>query len=639
MRSSLRLFLLGLLSAIAAFAAAPAKPAPAKAPAPAHRYTIDQFLSTTIYAEASFSPDGRKILINSNQSGVVNVYALPVDGGAPVQLTDSTVSQAVAESYFPADERFLYSSDQGGNEQTHLFVKAPDGSVRDLTPGDKLKATFLDWSGDQKSFFFLSNERAPSVFDLYEMTVDGYQRQLLYTNDGGYDIVAASPDRRWVALTKPRTNSDSDIYLHDRKTGETKLLTARPSAGEVANIPMVFSADSQGLFYTTDQGSEFTYLMRYDLATGERKEVLHTDWDVNEAKLSRDGRVLIARVNRDAHSDLRLFDAATLRPLPVKDLPAGNITDTAFSRDGKQMAFYVESSAPRDLYVRNTVTGKIRRLTRALSPQIDAADLVQAEVVRFKSYDGVVIPGLLYKPREASPAHKVPALVWVHGGPGDQSRVGYSELGQYLLNHGYAVYAINNRGSSGYGKTFYAMDDRKHGDADLDDCVASKKMLIDTGWVDPARIGILGGSYGGYMTLAALTFRPKEFAVGVDLYGVSNWLRTLESIPPWWSSFRDALYKELGDPEKDADYLRKISPLFHADQIERPLLVLQGANDPRVLKAESDTIVEAARKKGVPVEYLIFENEGHGFRRRDSKEKAFRATLDFLDKYLKGGAP
>jgi dipeptidyl aminopeptidase/acylaminoacyl peptidase len=638
MRSSLRLFLLGLLSAIAAFAAAPAKPAPAKAPAPAHRYTIDQFLSTTIYAEASFSPDGRKILINSNQSGVVNVYALPVDGGAPVQLTDSTVSQAVAESYFPADERFLYSSDQGGNEQTHLYVKAPDGDVRDLTPGDKLKATFLDWSGDQKSFFFLSNERAPSVFDLYEMTVDGYQRQLLYTNDGGYDIAAASPDRRWVALTKPRTNSDSDIYLHDRKTGETKLLTARPSAGEVANIPMVFSADSQGLFYTTDQGSEFTYLMRYDLATGERKEVLHTDWDVNEAKLSRDGRVLIARVNRDAHSDLRLFDAATLRPLPVKDLPAGNITDTAFSRDGKQMAFYVESSAPRDLYVRNTVTGKIRRLTRALSPQIDAADLVQAEVVRFKSYDGVVIPGLLYKPREASPAHKVPALVWVHGGPGDQSRVGYSELGQYLLNHGYAVYAINNRGSSGYGKTFYGMDDRKHGDADLDDCVASKKMLIDTGWVDPARIGILGGSYGGYMTLAALTFRPKEFAVGVDLYGVSNWLRTLESIPPWWSSFRDALYKELGDPEKDADYLRKISPLFHADQIERPLLVLQGANDPRVLKAESDTIVEAARKKGVPVEYLIFENEGHGFRRRDSKEKAFKATLDFLDKYLKGGA-
>jgi dipeptidyl aminopeptidase/acylaminoacyl peptidase len=227
----------------------------------------------------------------------------------------------------------------------------------------------------------------------------------------------------------------------------------------------------------------------------------------------------------------------------------------------------------------------------------------------------------------------------VHGGPGDQSRVGYSELTQYLVNHGYAVYAINNRGSSGYGKTFFTMDDRKHGDADLDDCVASKKMMIDTSWIDPGRIGILGGSYGGYMVLAALAFHPTAFAVGVDLFGVSNWLRTLESIPAWWGAFRDALYKEIGDPVKDADYLKKISPFFHADQIERPLLVLQGVNDPRVLKAESDTIVEAVRKKGVPVEYHLFEGEGHGFRRRDTKEKAYKATLDFLDKYLMHAAP
>jgi dipeptidyl aminopeptidase/acylaminoacyl peptidase len=324
--------------------------------------------------------------------------------------------------------------------------------------------------------------------------------------------------------------------------------------------------------------------------------------------------------------------------MELPSLPAGNVTGVNFSRDGKRMAFYAESSAPRDLYIRAMDTGKVRQLTHALSPAIDPADIVQAEVVRFKSYDGVVIPGLLYKPRGASAADRAPALVSVHGGPGDQSRVGYSELTQYLVNHGYAVYSINNRGSSGYGKTFFAMDDRKHGNADLGDCVASKKMLADTGWVDPGRIGIIGGSYGGYMVLAALTFQPREFALGVDFYGVSNWPRTLESIPAWWGSFRDALYKEIGDPVKDADYLRKISPLFHADQIERPLLVLQGVNDPRVLKSESDTIVEAARKKGVPVEYLLFENEGHGLRRRDSKEKAFKATLEFLDKYLKNAA-
>jgi dipeptidyl aminopeptidase/acylaminoacyl peptidase len=207
---------------------------------------------------------------------------------------------------------------------------------------------------------------------------------------------------------------------------------------------------------------------------------------------------------------------------------------------------------------------------------------------------------------------------------------------QYLINHGYAVFAINNRGSSGYGKSFFALDDRKHGQADLDDCVASKKMLVETGWVDPGRIGILGGSYGGYMVLAALAFRPKEFAAGVDLWGVSNWPRTLESMPAWWGPIRDVLYKELGDPKADAEYLRRISPLFHADRIERPLIVLQGEKDPRVLKQESDEIVEAARKKGVPVEYLVFENEGHGLNRKASQEKAYEAARRFLDKYLKG---
>jgi dipeptidyl aminopeptidase/acylaminoacyl peptidase len=204
------------------------------------------------------------------------------------------------------------------------------------------------------------------------------------------------------------------------------------------------------------------------------------------------------------------------------------------------------------------------------------------------------------------------------------------------VNHGYAIYAINNRGSSGYGKTFYRLDDRKHGAADLDDCVASKRMLAETGWGDPGRIGIIGGSYGGYMVLAALTFRPREFAVGVDIYGVANWLRTLQSIPPWWESDRTSLYKELGDPAVDAEYLKRISPLFHAEKIERPLIVLQGENDPRVLKQESDEIVAAARKGNTPVEYLVFPDEGHGFRRKESQKKAYEAILAFLDRYLKG---
>ncbi len=196
------------------------------------------------------------------------------------------------------------------------------------------------------------------------------------------------------------------------------------------------------------------------------------------------------------------------------------------------------------------------------------------------------------------------------------------------------VYAINNRGSSGYGKTFYKMDDRQHGESDLADCVASKEMLVATGYVDPDRIGIIGGSYGGYMVLAALTLAPDEFAVGVDLFGISNWIRTLESIPPWWESFRVALYTELGDPAEDRERLHRISPLFNAANITRPLMVLQGANDPRVLQVESDEIVEAARTNGVPVEYIVFEDEGHGFMKKENQMEGYKAILEFLDQYL-----
>ena len=196
------------------------------------------------------------------------------------------------------------------------------------------------------------------------------------------------------------------------------------------------------------------------------------------------------------------------------------------------------------------------------------------------------------------------------------------------------VYDINNRGSSGYGKSFFALDDRKHGEADLADVVASKQMLVDTGYVDPGRVGIIGGSYGGYMVLAALAFRPDVFDVGVNIFGVSNWLRTLQSMPAWWGAERDALFAELGNPATDEERLRRISPLFHAERIKRPMIVLQGANDPRVLQVESDEIVAAVKKNNVPVEYIVFPDEGHGFVKRENEIRGYKAILNFLDTHL-----
>jgi dipeptidyl aminopeptidase/acylaminoacyl peptidase len=248
----------------------------------------------------------------------------------------------------------------------------------------------------------------------------------------------------------------------------------------------------------------------------------------------------------------------------------------------------------------------------------------------------MVIPSIYYKPHGASASNKAPAIVYVHGGPGGQTMRGYNAQIQYLVNHGYAVLGINNRGSSGYGKTFFMAANRKHGREPLWDCVEAKTYLAGLGYIDHERIGIMGASYGGYMTLSALAFRPEAFKVGVDIFGVSNWLRTLESIPAYWESVRKAIYDEIGDPVNDIDILVATSPLFHAKEIRKPLMVIQGANDPRVVKAESDEIVEAVRKHNVPVEYIVFPDEGHSFTKKKNQIEANRRILEFLDKYLKG---
>ena len=264
--------------------------------------------------------------------------------------------------------------------------------------------------------------------------------------------------------------------------------------------------------------------------------------------------------------------------------------------------------------------------------------VVDSQVVRFESFDKMVIPNILWKPHQATADAKAPALVWVHGGPGGQTTRAHSATIQYLVNHGYVVLGINNRGSSGYGKTFFAADDGKHGREPLWDTIEAKKYLQSLDYVDPDRIGIMGGSYGGYMTLAALAFQPEEFKVGVDIFGVSNWLRTLESIPPYWESFREALYQEVGNPTTQREFLIETSPLFHADNITKPLMVLQGKNDPRVIQSESDDIVAAVKKNGVPVEYVVFDDEGHGFSKKPNQIKGYGAMLQFLDRYLKGTA-
>jgi dipeptidyl aminopeptidase/acylaminoacyl peptidase len=621
-----------LLSAVLAGAA---QPASARVRTP-KQYTIEQFFATTGVRGASFSSDEKRILFSSNQTGVYNVYAMPVTGGTPSPQTASATDTTYAVSYFPNDDRVLYTRDEGGNELNHLYVREANGQERDLTPGEKLKAEFDGWTGDRTGFWVETNERDPKYFDLYRYdAAKSYDRTLVYKNDAGYNIAAISPDGKRVALVKTNGTADSDIYLWSAATNEAKNVT--PHSGMADNTPQEFDPATGALYYLSNEGGEFARIRKYDAATGKSEDVEKPAWDVLFTRFSKNGRYRATGVNEDGRTAVRVVDTRTGREVPLPKLPAGDITTVRFADSEKRMAFYLNGDrSPSNLYVYEFGDKSPVRLTDSLNKEIDAADLVDSEVVRFPASDGMVIPSIFYKPQPATPQSKAPALVWVHGGPGGQTRKGYSATIQYLVNHGYAVLGINNRGSSGYGKTFSIADDQKHGKEPLRDCVEGKKYLASLPWVDADRVGIIGGSYGGYMVLAALAFQPEEFAVGVDIFGVSNWLRTLESIPKWWESQRLALYQEIGNPEQDGDMLREISPVFHAEKIRRPLLVLQGANDPRVIKPESDDIVAAVKKNGVPVEYIVFPDEGHGFTKKKNQIEGYGAILKFLDKYLKG---
>ena len=600
----------------------------------ARKYTIEQFMKTIRFGGSDISPDGKTVLFSSNQDGVFNLYEIPFDGsGQPKQLTSSKTDAIYVSGYLP-DGRMLYSSDQGGNELNHIYLREKDGGVSDLTPAEKAKFQFAGLSHDRKSFFYQSNERKPAAFDVYEMNLATMKPRLLFENPGGFYPGDVSPDKRYLALQKPITTANGEVYLYDTQTKETKLLTKHE--GEVSNNPQEFTPDGKKLLISTDEGSEFAYVKAYDLATGKSDALDKAAWDISADYLSYKGRYRVVSVNNDARTELKIIDTRTNQPIKLPVLPGGDITGMTIADNESQMTFSVNgSNSPSTLYSYDFKSGKATPLVRSLNPEINADDLVSGEVIRYKSFDGMEIPALLFKPKDAKTGDKLPAILSIHGGPGGQTRLNYSPLVQYLVNSGYVVLAVNNRGSSGYGKTFFAADDRKHGDADLKDCVESKKFLVGTGYVDPAKIGIMGGSYGGYMTLAGLAFTPDEFAVGVDIFGVANWLRTLNSIPEWWGPQREALFKELGHPKTDSVALYNKSPLFHTQRIKKPLLVIQGANDPRVLKIESDEIVANVKKNGVPVEYITFPNEGHGFVKKENEITAYRAVRDFLDKYLR----
>lgn len=597
------------------------------------QYTIAQFMDTEAVFGSGFSPDNSKVLVTSNRSGIYNMYTLPASGGEMKPITASDSSSVYSISYFPNDERILFRMDGNGDEIYKLFVMDGDEITR-LTPAENVRTLFYGWSKEGDKFYYGSNQRDPRYTDIYEMDIENFNSKLIFDNSDAYEFGGISNNGKYIALSKVINTNDSDLFLYNT----TNQSFTQINTSQSGNSAQDFSIDDAYLYYTSDAEGEFAAAMRYDITNNTSEKVLERNWDIWGIGFSHNGKYRTVFINEDAANTLEITETATGKNLDLPEFENAYITGIRFSNDETMALLNVGGShTPTNLYSYNLETKETFKLTNALNDEINPDDLVAATIIRYPSFDGLEIPSVYYVPHNASTDNPVPALVWVHGGPGGQSRMGYSSLIQYLVNHGYAVLAVNNRGSSGYGKTFFQLDDQNHGEGDLQDCIEGKNWLEQQPYIDGNRIGIIGGSYGGFMTMAALTFAPEEFDVGVNIYGVTNWLRTLKSIPPWWESFREALYLEMGNPyTEDSIRLHRISPLFHTENVTKPLLVLQGATDPRVLQIESDEIVENVRKNGVPVEYVLFEDEGHGFVKRENQIIANESILEFLNTYLKG---
>ena len=596
------------------------------------QYSIETLMSNNRSSGGYFSKDADKLIYSSDKSGIFNIYEVDLSTNEETQLTYSKEESFFVRGYSPSTGEVIYSADKGGNENSHIYIIREGNSI-DLTPGKNTKASYVGWTKDELGMYVISNSRDPRFFDLYKIDIETLKSEMVFKNDSGYNLNSISNNDNYLVLSLNLSRSEQKLFLYDVKSNQQVEISDQAANFSGQN----FDKNDENYFYTTNYDSEFYYLMSYNLKNGERSTVYKTNWDVAFSYLSKNNSYRVIAVNEDAQNKLAIKNMSDQSDLNLIGFENMNINSIGFSEDEKLLRVSAGSpNSPGDIYTYELSTNKLNKITSNLNSNVNPKDLVNAEVIRYESFDGLEIPAILYKPHSASKKNKVPALVWVHGGPGGQSRVGYRALIQYLVNHGYAILAVNNRGSSGYGKTFYSLDDLNHGEDDLQDCVWGKKWLQDQDYINPDKIGIIGGSYGGFMTMAAMTFKPEEFKVGVNIYGVTNWIRTLRSIPAYWESTRESLYKEMGNPyTEDSLRLYNISPLFHAKNIKNPVMVLQGANDPRVLQIESDEMVQEARDAGAYVEYVLFEDAGHGFIKKEQQIEGNEKILTFLENYLK----
>ncbi|HEX8967591.1 MAG TPA: S9 family peptidase, partial [Chloroflexota bacterium] len=573
-------------------------------------------------------------------NGVPQVWGVGRD--AWPELVAAPPDRAQTIHVGPRNGQLVLGADIGGNEHTQLlYVDGPGSAWRSLTDAPDHIYTFGSFSPDGASIAYAANTRSTRWFDLYLRDLQSGQTRCILQDDSSNRAGPISPDGRWLVAVRVFSNAHHELWLVDLHGAQRPRLLIGPEPGtEAVYERPEWSPDGRAIYCLSDQDRELAAPARIDVASGALSFVVEPEVEVDETALDPTGRRLAYALNRDGEADILIRELGTGAERRISGLPAGALYAywqhaLAWDPSGQQLAIsWTSSRASPNVYVASVVDAQARQATFAAGLGLDSAELIEPEHVRYPSFDGREIPALFY----ASPAgtRGAPCVVFVHGGPEGQYRPTFQPIAQYLASAGFNVLAPNVRGSSGYGRTYVHLDDVRLRMDSVADLAHAVYWLRDTGRADPHRIAVYGGSYGGFMVLAAMTTYPELWAAGVDLVGIANFVTFLENTGPWRRHLREAEY---GSLERDGDFLREISPINKVDRIRAPLLVIHGANDPRVPIGEAEQMVAQLKALGRTVEFLRLEDEGHQIAKLHNKLAAYPLAVDFLRRHLMGESP
>ena len=608
-------------------------PRPARADEPL--IPMEDFFRNPEQSGFQLSPNGEYISFMKPWERRMNIFVQKIGAEEAVRVTSAT-ERDIPAYFWSGNDRIVYLQDRGGDENYRLYAVSSDGTEsRELTPFENTRVTIVDSLEEQDDFLLIGmNRRDQRLFDVYRLNLATGELTLLEENPG--DIAGWMTDHDGKLRVAVRSDGVNTSLLYRDKEDEPfrNILTTdfRESVS-----PLFFTFDNKKLYVASNLGRDKSAIFVFDPQTVEHEELLfeHPDVDVSSLFRSRKRKVITGTGFTTDRFRYHFFDEqrAALQKELEERLPDDEVVVASMSRDETKVLVYAGSDRTRGTYFFFDRETKDFRKLAELAPWLPKERMAPMKHVSYTSRDGLTIHGYLTLPLGKEPKN-LPVVIHPHGGPWVRDGWGFDPQVQFLANRGLAVLQMNFRGSTGYGRAFWEAGFKEWGRSMQDDVTVGVLWLINQGIADPKRVGIYGASYGGYAVLAGLAFTPDLYACGVDYVGVSNIFTLLETIPPYWELGRQMLYEQIGDPEKDKELLKAASPVFHADRITAPLFVAQGANDPRVKKAESDQIVEALRSRGIEVEYMVKENEGHGFRNEENRFDFYRAMERFLATHL-----